>query len=318
MGTESTIAVLIPCFNEEGTIGRVLQDFRAELPNARLIVVDNCCTDQTVEVAHRYGAEILKEPRQGKGFAVEGMLRCVRADYFVMVDGDNTYPAEKVHDLLRPVVAGDADMAVGARLSDYTSKSFRPLHVTGNGLVRWSINIIFGTHLTDILSGFRAFNGRIAQCVPIVSSGFEIETEMTVQMLYYRLKIVEVQVPYRERPQGSVSKLHTLRDGVRIVWKIFTLFRSCKPLSFFGGMGLILFLLGLTAGTFPIHEFVASGYTEVRRVPLAILATGLMILAFSSTFLGVMLHSINYRILELHNVITRQRGDGHGSSEGRR
>jgi glycosyltransferase involved in cell wall biosynthesis len=305
METRKKTVILIPCLNEEQTIGKVLQDFRSELPEAELIVFDNCCTDRTAEIARNHGAVVLKEPRKGKGFVVESMLRRVNADYYVMVDGDDTYPAERVHDLLRPVIAGEADMVVGARLSQYTEGSFRPLHVAGNNLVRWVINHIFHTNITDILSGFRAFNGRVCQCVPIVSSGFEIEIEITVQMLYYRLKILEVDVPYRERPEGSESKLRTFRDGFRVLWKIFTLFRSCKPLSFFGGIGILLFILGVLAGIPPVYGFVASGYTEVRRLPLAILATGLMILAFSSTFLGIMLHAINYRILELHNVLTR-------------
>ena len=141
----------------------------------------------------------------------------------------------------------------------------------------------------------------------MVSSGFEIETELTIQMLFYRLRILEIQVPYRERPSGSESKLCTLPDGFRVLWKIFTLFRSCKPLSFFGGIGLFFFILGILAGIPPVYGFVASGYTEVRRLPLAVLATGLMILAFSSTFLGILLHSFNYRIVELHNIITRNK-----------
>ena len=196
-------------------------------------------------------------------------------------------------------------MVVGTRLSQYTKESFRPLHIAGNNLVRWIVNHIFHTDLKDILSGYRAFNGRISQCVPVVSSGFEVETEMTIQMLYYSLKVLEIQVPYRERPDGSESKLNTFRDGFRVLWKIFHLFRSFKPLTFFGGMGLILFVLGILTGIPPIYGFVTSGYTEIRRFPLAILATGLMILAFSSAFLGILLHSINYRFRELHNIITR-------------
>lgn len=300
------IAILIPCLNEEKTIGKVLEDFQRELPEGELYVFDNCCTDTTASLARQYGATVLKESKPGKGFVIDTMLRTIQADYYVMVDGDDTYPAEKVHDLLSPVLSGDADMVVGARLSQCTDKSFRPLHIAGNNLVRWLINKIFHTDLKDILSGFRAFNGRIAQCVPIVSSGFEVETELTIQMLYYRLAILEVEVPYKERPEGSESKLNTFRDGFRVLWKIFHLYRSFKPLAFFGGMGLLFLLTGILAGIPPIYGYVASGYTEVKRFPLAILASGLCILAFSSMYLGILLHAINARLRELHNIITRQ------------
>jgi glycosyltransferase involved in cell wall biosynthesis len=306
MAMNSKLAVLIPCYNEEQTIGKVLQDFRAVLPEAELIVFDNCCTDNTAATARTHGATVVKEPRKGKGFVVESMLRRVEADYYVMVDGDDTYPAEKVHELLAPLLVGEADMVVGARLAAYTDKSFRPLHVMGNNVVRWAINVIFDAHLSDVLSGFRAFNRRVCQCIPAVSSGFEIETELTIQMLYYNLSIREVQIPYRERPDGSESKLNTVRDGWRVVWKVFSLFRAFKPLSFFGGFGMLFFLMGGMAGIPPVYGFVESGYTEVRRFPLAILATGLMILAFSSMFLGIMLHSVNYRVRELHNIVTRR------------
>jgi glycosyltransferase involved in cell wall biosynthesis len=304
------IAVVIPCLNEERTIGKVIDDFRAELPGATIYVFDNCCTDNTTAIARDKGAIVIKEPRPGKGFAVESMLRRVRADYYVMVDGDDTYPADKVGDLLRPVLAGEADMAVGSRLSQYTDKSFRPLHVAGNGLVRWLVNWIFHGNLSDILSGFRAFNSRVSQAIPLVSAGFEVETELTIQMLYYQLKIVEVVVPYRERPVGSQSKLRTFRDGGRVLWKIFTLLRSCKPLVFFGAAGVVLFVLAILAGIPPVYGFVESGYREVKRIPLAVLATGLMVLSAGTLFLGVILHAMNWRFRELHNIMTRAGNQG--------
>jgi glycosyltransferase involved in cell wall biosynthesis len=299
------IAVLIPCHNEQATVGKVVDDFRAALPDARLYVFDNCCTDDTAAVATQHGATVIRECRQGKGFVVESMFDRVDADYYVMVDGDDTYEAARVGDLLAPVLAGQADMAVGARLSEYDNRSFRPLHVLGNGLVRGLINKIFGARLTDIMSGYRAFNRRVVQRVPVVSSGFEVETELTIQMLYYRLKIVEVQVPYRGRPEGSFSKLNTFRDGARVLWKIFNLFRAFKPLTFFGGAGILLTLLGLLAGLPPIFEYVQDPAHYIHRVPLAILATGLILLGAISAFLGVLLHAINWRFKELHNVMTR-------------
>lgn len=297
------IAVLIPCHDEELTIAKVIDDFSAQLPDAQIVVVDNCCADRTAEIAAGRGARVLKEPRKGKGYAIDRLFDNVQADYYVMVDGDDTYPAGEVGRLLAPVLAGDAEMVVGARLAQFDEKSFRKLHVMGNNLVRWLINRVFGAGLTDILSGYRAFSSKVVRRVPVVSAGFEVETELTVQMLYYRLTIVEVQVPYRPRPEGSVSKLHTFRDGAKVLWTIFSLFRAVKPLTFFGSVAVVLFVLGLLAGVPPIAGYIASG--EVKRFPLAILATGLMLLSAGSLFLGVLLHAINWRFKELHNVMSR-------------
>ncbi len=304
MSPTARIAVLIPCYNEAATVGKVVEDFRRQLPDATIYVYDNNSADATAEIAARAGAVVIPEPRQGKGFVIESMFATAAEDVFVMVDGDDTYPAESVHDLLAPVLADRADMVVGARLAEYDDASFRPLHVAGNGLVRKLINSLFSTGLTDILSGYRAFNRRVVERIPVVSSGFEVETEMTIQMLYYKLRMVEVQVPYRGRPEGSESKLRTFRDGFRVLWKLFSLFRSIKPLTFFGLVGIVLFLAGLAAGIPPILDYVQTG--KVYRFPLAILATGLMILSAGSVFLGLILHAINWRLLELHNVLVRK------------
>ena len=300
------IAVLIPCHNEQATIGKVVDDFRAQLPQAAVYVFDNCCTDDTAAIAAAHGAIVLRECRQGKGFVVETMFDRIDADAYVMVDGDDTYEASAALTLLGPVLEGRADMVVGTRMAVHDDKSFRPLHVAGNNLVRGLINRIFGARLTDIMSGYRAFNRRVVQRVPVVSSGFEVETELTIQMLYYKLKIVEVGVPYRGRPDGSVSKLHTFRDGARVLWKIFSLFRAFKPLTFFGGLGLLLLAMGLLAGAPPVWEYFAHADHRITRVPLAILATGLVLLASGSAFLGLLLHAINWRFKELHNVMIRR------------
>ena len=300
---DERIAILIPACNEAATIGKVVDDFRHELPEAEIYVFDNCCTDRTAEIAADHGAIVRKEPRQGKGYVIERMFDTVDADVYVMVDGDDTYPADKVHELLRPVLDEDADMTVGARLHTYTDEAFRPLHVVGNKLVRRLVNWVGRSNLTDIMSGYRVFSRRVVERLPVVSAGFEIETDMTIQMLYYRMKIVEVPVPYRERPVGSESKLSTFRDGFRVLWKIFTLFRSFKPLTFFGSVALVLFVLGVLAGIPPIHDYVTTG--EVPHFPLAILATGLMILSAGSVFLGILLHSLNWRLREMHNVMVR-------------
>ena len=304
MNTTPKIAVLIPCYNEAVAIAKVVDDFRAQLPDADIYVFDNCCTDDTASIARDHGAIVVTEPRKGKGYVIESMFDRVSADYYVMVDGDDTYDADGVHDLLKPVLAGDADMAVGARLAEFDNQSFRPLHVAGNGLVRGLINSIFKAKLTDILSGYRAYNNRVVSHIPIVSSGFEVETELTIQMLYYRLKMVEVPIPYRSRPEGSVSKLRTIPDGFRVLRKLFSLFKSFKPLAFFGGFALVFLVFGILAGIPPVYGFLQTN--EVRRFPLAILATGLMLLSAGSFFLGLMLQAVNGRLRELHNVMVRR------------
>lgn len=299
------IAVLIPCYNEELTIGKVIDDFRAQLPLAKIHVYDNCCTDRTAEIAREHGAIVTYEPRKGKGFVIESMFDQIRADYYVMVDGDDTYPADRVHELLAAVINNEADMALGARLSVYEKESFRPLHVAGNNFVRWMINTIFGEKLTDILSGYRAYNNRIVRTIPVVSAGFEVETEMTIQILYYRLKIKEIVVPYGSRPEGSFSKLSTFRDGMRVIWKIFSLVRAIKPLSFFGSFGILFFVCGIIAGAFPLSDYIRYNY--IYHVPFTVLATGLMIISALSMLLGILLHAINWRLKEMHNVVVREK-----------
>ncbi|MEO1267488.1 MAG: glycosyltransferase family 2 protein [Myxococcota bacterium] len=303
--TTPDVVVMVPCHNEELTIGKVIDDFKRELPHARIVVVDNCCTDDTAAIAQAHGAKVIREPRKGKGNAVAAMFEQVRADYYVMVDGDDTYSAASVHDLLEPVMSGHADMVIGVRRSEDTAKSYRRFHLFGNRLVRGLVNVIFGAQLTDIMSGYRAYNQDVVRRIPIVSVGFEIETEMTIQMLYYRQKLVEVPTPYGSRPEGSFSKLSTFRDGFRVLWKIFSLFRAYKPLTFFGGIGLVLFVLGIVAGIPPLSDYFTGPSRYIHHVPLAILATGLVVLSATSTFLGVLLHAINWRFKELHSLVTR-------------
>ncbi len=307
MNDTQSIAVLLPCYNEAATIGKVIDDFRAQLPEATIYVFDNCSTDATAEIARDHGATVIREARQGKGFVIDSMLRCIDADVYLMADGDDTYPADHAHRLLAPVINNETDMAVGARLADYTQTSFRPLHVLGNKLVRGLINRIFGVKLSDILSGYRAFNRNVVECVPIVSGGFEVETEMTIHTLYYRLKLVEVQVPYGVRPEGSVSKLHTFRDGFRVMWKLFNLARAFKPLTFFGLAAIMFFVLSLIAGWPSVHDYFTNPNHTVTHLPSAVLAAGLMLLSAGSVFLGLILHAMNWRFKELHNVLTRPR-----------
>ncbi|MBN1766362.1 MAG: glycosyltransferase [Sedimentisphaerales bacterium] len=303
---ETKTAVLIPCYNEELTIGKVVDDFKEQLPLAAIYVFDNSSTDASAAIAARHGARVIREPRQGKGFVIDCMFDTIDADLYVMVDGDDTYPADYVHKLLEPLHKGQADMVVGARLSQHSEKSFRSLHVFGNNLVRRLVNLLCGTNLTDIMSGYRAFTRRVVDRTPLVSAGFEVETEMTIQVLYLQMKIVEVNIPYSQRPPGSVSKLRTFSDGFRVLWQIFCLFRAVKPLTFFGGMGIIFMILGILAGIPPINDYLNDPKHYVYHVPLAILATGLMILSAGCFFIGILLHALNWRFRELNNVLTRR------------
>lgn len=305
----TNIAVLIPCFNEEQTIGKVIDDFRRQLPQAEICVFDNNSTDQSVAIALQRGAKILYEPRQGKGFVVETMFNKILADIYIMVDGDDTYPADCVHKLIEPILKHKADMVVGTRLSEFKDRSFRPCHLFGNKLVRFCVNLIMRTSLTDILSGYRVFNREIADIIPVVSSGFEIETELTIQTLYYQRKIVEIAVPYKDRPEGSVSKLNTFKDGFRVLWKLFSLFRNLKPMTFFGSAGLVLLFLGLLVGILPVRDYFINPGHEVLHLPSAVLATGFVLLSVISGVTGLILHAINWRLRELHNVLIRRQGN---------
>ncbi len=310
MYKDKTVCVVVPAYNEELTIGKVIDDFRRELPQSDIYVFNNCSTDATVKIALSKGAKVINESRKGKGFVVESIFNHIDADIYVMVDGDDTYPASRVNELIQPIQQNTADCVVGARLANFSKASFRPLHLFGNNLVRLLVNWIGKADLTDIMSGYRSFSRRVVRTIPIVSSGFEVETEMTIQMLQHRIKVLEVQIPYKERPAGSKSKLNTFKDGVRVLWKIFRLFREFKPLTFFGSAGIIFFILAIAAGLPSIFDYIQEPDHYVRHIPSAILATGLMLLSAGNIFLGILLHSLNWKFRELHNVLTRSRVSG--------
>lgn len=291
------IAVLIPCFNEELTIRKVITDFQIELPTSIIYVFDNNSTDQSRTLAEKAGAIIVKEKRQGKGFVIASMLAKIVADIYVMVDGDDTYPADRVHDLIDLVASEQADMAVGQRLTNYAQSAFRPLHVNGNKLVCSLINAIFNSKLKDPMSGYRAFSRAVALDLPVVATGFDTETEMTLQLLYRHYVIKEIEIEYRERPEGSQSKLNTFRDGAKVLYKIFSIVQSYKPLTFYGGFALLLAAFGLAIGSIVIKEYIL--YQYIYSVPKAILATGLMLVAVISLAIGIILHSLNFRLLEI-------------------
>ena len=305
-----TIVVLIPCLNEEITIGKVIRDFQNEIPEAQIIVFDNNSTDLTASIANESGAKVEKELRPGKGHVMASMFRKVDADYYVIVDGDDTYSAEHVRQLLEPVLDGSAEMSVAARLEEYTEKSFRPFHIFGNNLVRKLVNWIFNNKLTDIMSGYRAFSKELVKSIPILSSGFEVETELTIRVLDYGFRIEEIPLPYRERPEGSESKLRTFKDGFRVLKEIARIAKAYKPFTFFGLIGLAFISAGVFSGIWVIMDYIEDEY--VNKVPTAILATGLMLIGFGSIGIGILLNAISYRFREnmrlLNKIISTRNG----------
>ncbi|MBA4135785.1 MAG: glycosyl transferase [Opitutus sp.] len=299
-----SIAIAIPCYQEEKTIEKVIADFRSELPDAKIYVFDNNCTDRTAAIARAAGATVIREKRQGKGYVVASMFEVLTEDIVVMVDGDGTYDSTAVHRLLAPVLAGDADMTVAARLQQYSDKSFRKFHVAGNQLVCWIINKIFHAQISDIFSGYRAFTRACARDIPVTSHGFDVETELTVQSLYRGVVIREIEAPYGERPSGSFSKLRTLPDGIRVLLRLFLLMRSYKPLTLFGSFALVLFVAALAASALPAWELL-SDHRVVSRAS-AIVAISCYMVAFLNLALGLVLSSVNQRLLEVERVVTKQ------------
>lgn len=286
------IAVLLPCYNEELTIGKVIQDFRKELPEADIYVYDNNSKDKTTEVALANGAIVRQEPRQGKGNVVRSMFREIDADVYVMADGDDTYPAEFVHELIKPVVNREANLVIGDRLSNgtYFNENKRKFHGFGNTLVKNLINRLYKSNINDIMTGYRAFDRLFVKSLPVTSPGFEIETEMSIHALDNRFLIKEVAIDYRDRPEGSESKLNTVQDGIKVLRMIFTLFKDYKPYLFFTSWSVIFLILGLIAGVPVIVEYVQTSF--VTRVPSAILAVGLVMVSMLSFASGLILDTV--------------------------
>lgn len=295
------IAVLIPCYNEELTIEKVIKDFKRELPEADIYVYNNNSKDNSYEIAKKAGAIVRNEYRQGKGNVVRSMFEQIDADIYLLVDGDDTYPAESAKALIKAVRNG-ADMAVGDRLSNgtYLKENKRRFHNLGNSLVKNAINVLFQVNLQDIMSGYRAYSKKFVKNFPILTKKFEIETEMTLHALDKNYIIKEIPIDYRDRPQGSVSKLNTISDGIKVVKTIATMFKDYKPLKFFSIVALILFILGLVIGIPVIVEFVKTQY--VSKVPSAILATGLIMLAFIIEQCAITLHTTVKKSQELYQL----------------
>ncbi|CRH91615.1 putative glucosyl-3-phosphoglycerate synthase [Chlamydia trachomatis] len=286
------IVILLPAYNEEMTIQKVIQDFQTYLPQADIYVYDNNSTDNTNELAKEAGAIVRFEPRQGKGNVVRSMFREIDADYYIMVDADDTYPAAEVEKLLEPLRSGMADMTIGDRLSNgtYAKENKRGFHGFGNNLVKNLINRLYKGNYQDIMTGYRGFNRLFVKNFPVLSPGFEIETELSIHALDKRFKLVEVPITYQDRPEGSESKLNTFSDGFKVLKMIFNLFKDYKPLLFFSLVSVVLVLLGLVTGIPVISEFAQTGLID--KLPSAILATGFMILAALSFVSGFILDTI--------------------------
>jgi len=298
LSRQPTVAVILPAYNESQTIEAVIEAFHRALPQARIVVVDNASTDGTGDLARaalkRIGCPgcVLEERAKGKASAIRRAFLEIDAHVYLMADADMTYPADQAHELLAPVLEGRCDMVVGDRISEghYGQENKRPAHEFGNQLVLSLINRLFHASLKDVLSGYRAMNRRFVKTYPVLVNGFELETDLTLYALDGRFRLLEVPVRYQDRPTGSVSKLNTVKDGARVINAIVQIARHHRPLRFFGGLGLVLVLLGLVAGYPSLNDYLASGY--VFHVPLALLAVGLELSALLCFATGLILSTI--------------------------
>lgn len=288
----SRVAVIIPCYNEAVTIAKVVADFRSALPGAPIYVYDNNSSDETAKLAKESGAIVRHEPRQGKGNVVRQMFRDIDADCYLMVDGDDTYPAEAAAALAAPILSGEADMTVGDRLSNgtYAEQNKRAFHAFGNDLVRTMIRWIYGYSFDDVMTGYRAMSRPFVKTFPVLSEGFQIETELSIHAVDRRWRIADVPIDYRDRPEGSESKLDTVGDGVKVVCAIASLFKNYRPLKFFSLIALVLALVGLILGLPVVGEFLATGL--VPRLPTAVLAVAFMFLCGLSLATGLILDNV--------------------------
>ncbi len=287
-----SVAALVPCYNESLTIAKVCDDFGKYLPEATVYVYDNNSTDDTARIAAEHGAVVVHEGRQGKGNVVRQMLRDIDADCYVMVDGDDTYPIEQVREVVAPILDGTADHVVGDRLSNgtYAAENKRAGHGFGNDLVRWLIKILYGFEYTDVMTGYRAFNREFAKTLPVLSPGFEIETELSIHAVDKNWRIAQVPIDYRDRPEGSESKLNTVSDGIKVLKMIFSLFKDYKPLGFFSLLALLFFIVGLALGIPVVSEFASTGL--VPRFPTAILAVAFCGLGALMLVCGLILDTV--------------------------
>lgn len=306
------IAVLIPCYNESKTVKKVVEDFRRELPEAVIYVYDNNSTDGTGDLAREAGAVVRQERRQGKGSVIRRMFREVDARVYVIVDGDDTYPAEAAPEMVRRVLEEQADMVVGDRLSStYYTENKRPFHNFGNSFVKNCINRFFDTNIQDIMTGYRAFSYSFVKTFPVLSRGFEIETEMSIHAADKHMQVDNVIIEYRDRPEGSVSKLNTFSDGFKVLTRILNLYKNYKPFSFFSLLSAVLVVLGIGFLIPVIIEYVETGL--VPKFPTLIVCCFVLVAALQSFFAGLVLQSMEQKnkqdfemqLLKVHNTYER-------------
>jgi len=303
------IAVLIPCYNEEKTIGKVVADTKEALPEAVIYVYDNNSKDKTVEIAEKAGAVVRHEYKQGKGNVIRRMFREIDAQCYLMLDGDDTYPLENAREMVDLVLNHQADMVVGDRLSStYFTENKRPFHNFGNSLVRFSINKLFRSDIKDIMTGYRAFNYKFVKTFPVISAGFEIETEMTIHAVNYKMQVENVVVDYRDRPEGSESKLNTFSDGFKVIRKIIQLFKNFKPFGFFGMISLFLVLVAALFFIPIFIEFIQTGL--VPKFPTLIVCGFMVLAAIQAFFSGMILSQLaakerrefEYKLIQTENA----------------
>lgn len=285
------VAVLIPCYNEELTIGKVVQDFKKYLPGAVIYVYDNNSTDKTAEIARESGAVVRYERKQGKGNVMRSMFRDIDAECYILVDGDDTYPAESAPELVSAVIDKGGDLVIGDRLSStYFNENKRLFHNSGNVLVKNLINRFFKSNIKDIMTGYRAFSYEFVKTFPVLSQGFEIETEMTIHALDKNFSIISIPIQYRDRPEGSQSKLNTYKDGFKVIMTIFNLYRLYKPFQFFSIFALLFLILSIIFFIPAFIDYVTSGL--VPRFPSLIVSTALFIVSALSFSVSLILDSV--------------------------
>ena len=302
---KSKIAVLIPCYNESKTIEKVVKDYKKALPEADIYVYDNNSTDGTDEIARKAGAIVRYERKQGKGNVIRTMFREIEADCYLMIDGDDTYPAESAKEMCDYVLNDNVDMVIGDRLSStYFTENKRAFHNFGNRIVRWSINTIFRSKINDIMTGYRAFSYEFVKSYPVLSKGFEIETEMTIHAIDKKFTLKEIPIQYRDRPEGSVSKLNTYKDGVKVIKTIATLFKEYKPGLFFNIISLFIFLIAAILAIPVFVEYMNTGL--VPRFPTLIVACILLVICLLLSTTGIILQVIVKKHKQLFEILLNQ------------
>ena len=302
MEKNKKIAILIPCYNESKTIEKVVKDYKAALPEADIYVYDNNSSDGTDKIAKKAGAIVKYEHRQGKGNVIRTMFKEIDADCYLMIDGDDTYPAENAREMCDYVLKDNVDMVIGDRLSStYFEENKRPFHNTGNKLVRGLINSLFKSNVRDIMTGYRAFSYDFVKTFPVLSKGFEIETEMTIHALDKNMQLKEIPIEYRDRPEGSVSKLNTFSDGFKVLKTIGRLFKEYKPTIFFGLIGLLFLLISLGFGIPVFVDYFKTGLVE--RFPTLIFSGFMLMISILSFVCGIILEVVVKKHRQLFELI---------------